>query len=315
MGNLRELSPDAARNAAGFVESMKQLKALSGLTYRELEERAARNGEVLARSTLADVLRRTGLPRPEVLAAFVRACGDGERVDAWLAARERIASAAGEADPEPSAPPSTALEAPPPTEEPMEQEETPRQPRNRRRLTLIGVALALPLLAVGAWSLLPDGDGSDGPAPADGWVTIHPAGDTDLCLTEGRDQAGAYDSAVAAHLPCVDAPIPRTYLEPAGEGRYRVQWHHPEMGKGCLAVMNGGPVKGMIEPRDDCSGATLFVLESVPDGYGGPEGFRFRATPDGRCVGTSGKDMFQGSEAVMEPCANTRDQVFEIREN
>ncbi len=313
MGNPRDLSPDAARDAAGFVEVMKQLKELSGLTYRELEERAARNGEVLARSTLADVLRRTGLPRPEVLAAFVRACGDGERVDVWLAARERITEA--EPEPEPAAPPSAVPAAPPPTEEPMEQEEPPRPlrlPRNRRRLTLIGAALALPLLAVGAWALLPDGDGSDAADPADGWVTIHPADDTGLCLTEGRDRAGAYDSAVAAHVPCAQAPVPRTYLEPAGEARYRVQWHHPEMGKGCLAVMDGGPVKGMIEPRDDCTGATLFTLEPGPDGS---DAFRLRATPDGRCVGTSGKEATEGTEAVMEPCADTRDQLYVIREN
>ncbi|MEJ1201171.1 MULTISPECIES: hypothetical protein [unclassified Streptomyces] len=110
MGNLGELSPHAARDAAGFVESMKQLKQLSGLTYRELEEQAARNGEVLARSTLADVLRRPGLPRPDVLAVFVRACGDGHRVGDWLDARERIA----EAKPEPRPPAATSTSASPP---------------------------------------------------------------------------------------------------------------------------------------------------------------------------------------------------------
>ncbi|CAM5270910.1 hypothetical protein SALBM217S_03965 [Streptomyces griseoloalbus] len=84
MGNLRELSPYAAEDAAGFVESMRRLKELSGMTFRELEEQAGRNGDVLARSTLADVLRRDRLPRPDVLAAFVRACGDGQRVGDWL---------------------------------------------------------------------------------------------------------------------------------------------------------------------------------------------------------------------------------------
>ncbi|MCZ0207671.1 tetratricopeptide repeat protein [Streptomyces sp. UMAF16] len=90
MGSLGELSPYEARDAAGFIELMRQLKERSGLTYRELEERAARSGDVLARSTLADVLRRCTLPRPEVLAGFVRACGDEQRLDAWLDARERV---------------------------------------------------------------------------------------------------------------------------------------------------------------------------------------------------------------------------------
>ncbi|MEV1078135.1 helix-turn-helix transcriptional regulator [Streptomyces sp. NPDC050211] len=90
MGNLGELAPHEARDAAGFIESMQQLKERSGLTYRKLEERAARSGDVLARSTLADVLRRRTLPRPDVLAAFVRACGDGHWVGAWLDARDRV---------------------------------------------------------------------------------------------------------------------------------------------------------------------------------------------------------------------------------
>ncbi|MEU9602425.1 hypothetical protein AB0E06_37215 [Streptomyces sp. NPDC048109] len=93
MGNLGEPSPYDAHDAAGFVESMRQLKEHSGRTYRELEEQAARNGDVLARSTLADILRRTSLPRPNVLTVFVRACGDGQRVGAWLDARDRIAAA------------------------------------------------------------------------------------------------------------------------------------------------------------------------------------------------------------------------------
>lgn len=41
MGNLGELSPYEARDAAGFIESMQQLKERSRLTYRELEAQAA----------------------------------------------------------------------------------------------------------------------------------------------------------------------------------------------------------------------------------------------------------------------------------
>lgn len=304
MGNLRDLSPCAARDAAGFVESMKQLKELSGLTYRELEEQAARNGDVLARSTLADVLRRPGLPRPEVLAAFVRACGDGQRVGAWLEARERIAEAKPEplpAEPEPETEPT----APPPPEEPA------RQRRDRRRLLVIASALSVPLLAVGAWSLLPtDADATH--TPADGWVTIRPADRTDLCLTDGRDRAGAYDSAVAVRLPCAQAPVPRTYLEPAGEGMYRIQWHHPEMGKGCLTVMDRGPAKGMIEPRDDCTGATVFHLDPAPDDS---DGFRLRPARSDQCIGTTDNETTAGTEAVQEPCTDTPDQYFVVRED
>lgn len=69
---------------------MRHLKRRSGLTYRQLEERAAERGDVLPRSTIADVLSGRTMPRPDLLTAFVRACGSGEQEAEWLRARERI---------------------------------------------------------------------------------------------------------------------------------------------------------------------------------------------------------------------------------
>ncbi|MFF3656110.1 helix-turn-helix domain-containing protein [Streptomyces olivochromogenes] len=87
----RALALQELRTAAELNAELRELKARSRLTYRQLEERAARHGELLPRSTLADVLRNGSLPRPELLAAFVRACGEGDDVDEWLAARQRAA--------------------------------------------------------------------------------------------------------------------------------------------------------------------------------------------------------------------------------
>ncbi|MFG2349332.1 helix-turn-helix domain-containing protein [Streptomyces phaeochromogenes] len=84
-------TPQEPRNAAEFAARLRRLKDRSGLSYRQLEERAADRGEVLPRSTLADVLRHDALPRPEMLAAFLNACGAGREAEAWLAARNRIA--------------------------------------------------------------------------------------------------------------------------------------------------------------------------------------------------------------------------------
>ena len=61
MENQDEPVLSEVRDPAGFIESMRRLKQQSGLTYRELEERASQVGDVLPRSTLADVLRRTSL--------------------------------------------------------------------------------------------------------------------------------------------------------------------------------------------------------------------------------------------------------------
>lgn len=86
-----ELAPETARTSAEYVALLRRLKERSGLTYRQLEQRAAERGEVLARSTLADVLRRDALPRAEVVSALVRACGVPETaIPAWLAVRERL---------------------------------------------------------------------------------------------------------------------------------------------------------------------------------------------------------------------------------
>ncbi|MFF2236302.1 RICIN domain-containing protein [Streptomyces anulatus] len=321
MGNLGELSPYEARDAAGFIELMQQLKERSGLTYRELEAQAAQNGDVLARSTLADVLRRTSLPQPSLLSTFVRACGDGQRVGAWLDARDRIATGAAAVSatvssfvPDVDATAETHLQ----TEEPPDSQ--PR--RTKRRTVALTAALMVPLLALAAWELLPGGSEAPGagvPAaaatasrtPADGWVTIRPARTPDLCLTDGRDRHGTYNSAVAVQLRCAQAAVPRTYLEPVGENLYRIQWHHPQMGKGCLTVMGADQIKGMLEPRDDCTQGTLFRLELTA--ADSAEAFRLRPAPSSRCIGILDNDTAEGAEAIEEPCTGAADQRFFIR--
>ncbi|MFI2511251.1 hypothetical protein [Streptomyces sp. NPDC018972] len=238
---------------------MQQLKERSGLTYRELEERAARNGDMPARSTLADVLRRTSLPRPDVLAAFVRACGDGQRAGSWLEARERIAarpaasgagaeseSRQGWASDAVTGMVTDASEAEPASGTVVQAGAgtsvlTAWPRRTKKRTAVIAASVVVPLPALSSWALLPDdsdsdsdsGSGYDSGAATDAWVTIRPARTPDLCLTEGRDRAGRYESAVAAQFPCDEAPVPRAYLQPMmGEGMYQIQWHHPQQGKG-----------------------------------------------------------------------------------
>lgn len=308
-----ELSPYEAQDAASFIGLMQQLKERSGLTYRELEVRAARNGDVLARSTLADILKRTGLPRPDVLAAFVRACGDGPRVGAWLDSRNRIAAAGSAAAPAVVPSPASNAEATAGAQLQSEHSRAPRKRRAKRRVVAAATSLMVPALALAAWALFPDRSATSSRLPADGWVTIRPARTPDLCLTDGRDRDGAYPSAVAVQLPCAQATVPRTYLEPVGEGLYRIQWHHPVEGKGCLTVMSTGPVKSMLEPRNNCAQATLFRLE--PASTTGAEGFRFRSADSSRCIGIAHNDTAQGAEAIEEQCTRATDQRFLIRKD
>ncbi|MGW4897298.1 XRE family transcriptional regulator [Kitasatospora sp. NPDC004240] len=313
--------------ASELLEAMRELKDHSGLTFRQIEDRAAANGEVLARSTLADTLRRPGLPKPEVLAAFVRACEDGARVDEWLAARQRIADALAEPPPDP-APPSTTEPADPsdpsdPTgsSDPTEAVEHPgaaTRPR-RRRWALPAALVAGCLIAAGTGlALLGERDHpTDGPrtsaGPAGGPVRIRPASAPALCLTEGRDPLARYSSAIAAQRPCGTAVPPRTVLEALGGGLYRIRWVHPEFGEGCLTLLRGGPAAGLLEPREDCEGASRFRIEQAAAG-----GFLVRAPGDGSfCVGmadTAGRPPAADAayapevEAVEQPCAEGLDR-------
>ncbi|MDT9680572.1 hypothetical protein RND61_00495 [Streptomyces sp. TRM76323] len=92
----RAPEPWDVHDPAGFVARLQALKDWSGLTYRELTARAEAAGDSLPRSTVANMLMRGTLPREELLAAFVRACGAGPReTELWLSARKRLATRRG----------------------------------------------------------------------------------------------------------------------------------------------------------------------------------------------------------------------------
>jgi hypothetical protein len=83
-------------DAAAFVAALRRLKAWSGLSYRRLERHPADAGHCLPYSTAATMLGRERLPREELVAAFVAACGiRGDQAQAWLDARTDIACGRG----------------------------------------------------------------------------------------------------------------------------------------------------------------------------------------------------------------------------
>ncbi|MFE6715612.1 helix-turn-helix domain-containing protein [Streptomyces sp. NPDC057695] len=84
--------PREARTPAEFLAALQALKERSGLTYRELSSRAEARGDVLPRSTVANMLTRATLPRDELLTAFVRACGaTPDELTEWRRARTELA--------------------------------------------------------------------------------------------------------------------------------------------------------------------------------------------------------------------------------
>lgn len=95
--------PESATTPADLVSRMRSLKDWSGLSYRELSRRAACHGDFLPRSTLAEALGRSDLPREDLVAALGRACGlPPAEVDRWVLARRTLA--AGWISPQPARP-------------------------------------------------------------------------------------------------------------------------------------------------------------------------------------------------------------------
>ncbi|MGI5350751.1 helix-turn-helix domain-containing protein [Streptomyces sp. CA-250714] len=84
-----------AQDVSEFLECLRQLKEASGLTLRQLEERAAAAGDYLPRSTLSSMLSGRRPPRPELLAAFVRACGHERNLAEWVRTRDALAQGEG----------------------------------------------------------------------------------------------------------------------------------------------------------------------------------------------------------------------------
>lgn len=245
-----------------FIASLRDLKQRSGLTYRQLEKRAAEQGKVLARSTLADVLAGKRLPAPDVLDAFVHACGEGDQVDSWQQARASMA--------EPAATPAV----------------------QRRRSVWWSAAAALVVLAAaGTWFAVSSGrqDPPAGTSIPTSPVRIRPVAAPDLCLTDGHVRDGRYGPLVAVQRPCSAVAPQTTTLEPLGSGAYRIAWQHPQFGKGCLKVLEDG----LLEPWDDCTKATPFTLERSADEY--------TLRVEGRgCVGIAGTG--ESAEALVGEC-------------
>ncbi|WP_058042036.1 XRE family transcriptional regulator [Streptomyces roseifaciens] len=280
-----------ARDAGEFTDRMRRLKERSGLTYRELEQRAQDRGEVLPRSTLSDVLQRQSLPRPELLVAFLHVCGveDEREIAAWLETRTRIEGASG----------------------------SRRRLRSKPLAAAVAV-IAVLLLAAGVWTLLPDDEGearTPAAAAVRGWVEIRPARAPHLCLTEGRDRSGAYTSAIAAQRPCKEARPPHTYLKPVHDGPdapHYIEWHHPTHGRGCLTIRRSAPAKGMLEPWDACTRANKdqqFRVEPA----GTESRYRLRAESTSQCIGISSDDTRPEAEAVEKRCADGPEQQFLIK--
>ncbi|GLF96898.1 XRE family transcriptional regulator [Streptomyces yaizuensis] len=96
MEDIRSRPPDSG-GAAGFVAALRTLKTTTGLTYRQLEQKASAEGRFVGRSTLANALTRDKIPSEAVVVAVVKGCGGGDEALAeWLRVRHRLAAGPAE---------------------------------------------------------------------------------------------------------------------------------------------------------------------------------------------------------------------------
>ncbi|GHF35073.1 hypothetical protein GCM10010218_15310 [Streptomyces mashuensis] len=231
----REGGPDPARvrDAAGLVAQMRELRDRSGLTYRQLQRRAAEQGMVLPRSTLSDALARDAVPRPELVEAFVVACGDGARLGEWLEARRRVA--------EEEAPAVPAVEP-------------RRRAWVRRRYVWPAVAVAVLGLAYGVFVVLPDrpdGDGERHPRVA---ATMPAAGRGGaFSLFEARSAKGATVASVGYR-----------YWD-TGDGWYGIEYVLPYSRDDREAYDDGWGGR-LLMHYEDRTGRHTAVLAGNPDG-------------------------------------------------
>ncbi|MFF2014045.1 helix-turn-helix domain-containing protein [Streptomyces sp. NPDC058195] len=302
----RAPDPQEARSGPEFVALLRTLKDASGLTFRELALRAEAAGDVLPRSTIANMLARASVPREELLAAFVRACGLGpDQIRDWLAVRAELAAhgrRTGPGEPSVGGPAATgALFGEPPTV-PLPG---PPAPRRRIRVLTVATAAAVALAAgVTAVLLVPgdeDGDRANGPVtgPVTGRTVQLRSVDSGLCFSEKRGT----DLGWLYQVPCGQDTIPAFSLLPLGDDAWRIVTDHPVYDKGCTGVIDQAPDAGAPLQDQECGlrgRAEEFLIQPVGDPV---EGYRIRPAHTRLCVGTENGSVRRGARLVQAGCA------------
>ncbi|MFD7320100.1 helix-turn-helix domain-containing protein [Streptomyces sp. NPDC059875] len=314
--------PREATDAASFIARLQELKDWSGLTYRELSARAEALGDVLPRSTVANMLARSTVPREELLTSFVRACGvaPGE-LESWQTVRKELAVRGVYADPgvdqgvdagvdadSATADTDTAWPAvPEPTAGPGSEPPPPGPgPRSRIRRTVVALVAVTALVLAGVsvvFALVRDGGGTvpaTPTAPADGDVRIRVIG-SDLCLNERRGGR----SGQIHQRACEGADVPRYSLRHLGAGHWRIVSDHPDYGPGCSGIPSGGRIADAAFEDSECgdpSRVERFLLEH----FGSPvTGYRIvpaGSATAGSCVTVVGDRTAEWAKLAQAAC-------------
>ncbi|MCX5204110.1 hypothetical protein OG897_21995 [Streptomyces sp. NBC_00237] len=338
---MLEPDPRGARTPAEFVSLLHALKEWSGLTYRELTTRAEAAGDVLPRSTVANMLSRTSVPREELMAAYARACGCAPAaVEEWLTVRKELAvrgrrkaessspapessspapessspapessspapESVGESlrEPGPTAPrsPTEVLAATDEQPPPAGPEVTSRRPMSRTKVLVVALALAV-VGATVAWVVHAPGDDSEAP----GGVPAAPApGDRTLRATHSGLCLGerpAVQSGKVYQRPCEDR-LPQYSLVRTGELDWRIASFHPEFKEGCMGVHWSWKKPGAWVEDDSCENRDPGAETFRFEPVGKPvEGYRMRVQHTEMCLTVPGASRAEWTALEQRPC-------------
>jgi hypothetical protein len=241
---VSSIDPNTARTAEDYVMLLRQVRAISELSYWQIEERAREAGFELEPSLLVETLGLADLPDEQLVTAMLHACGHGDEVDDWLAVRSRLAAMQADQKPDlqpdlrpdlrPDQDPSSAqtlvtpLAAVPDTPaEPIATLSSPRPRHTLRvpgkgsrraphnRLAVLGVAAGLAILAVTSIAVIVsavrDDDGSARPPVYAPGMPTATDGYTLPASTTPTGQPSAEPTPTAAASPSVTpsaSPLP-----------------------------------------------------------------------------------------------------------
>jgi hypothetical protein len=306
---LADLRPEAARTPGEYVALLRRLRKLSSLTYREISERAEVVGDVLPTSTLATMLGRNTLPREQLVAALVRACGLGPgEVERWLDVRRQLVS---DEMPEPNGAP--AQQAGPnlrnqmgpvrPTEEPDSLTRTRRGWPIPAAIGFVAGALVATAASIALAAgrspepsqpqqenrLVGRDEQASAELPEPGGYRLRLA-HSGMCVSERPES----DLGHVFQTDCADAMPPMT-LDAVGDELFRIRTNHPRFGQGCMGVDHASRESPGIVADGYCDtdSAQDFRLEPVAKPV---QGFRIRPAHSNMCLG-----VVDGSTDVWAP--------------
>jgi hypothetical protein len=316
--------PESAGSSAELVTLMQQLRQWAGLSYRQLERRAEQAGDALPRATLAGALSRSDLPRPDLLAAYVRACGcDADTVNAWLEARRRIAvGAAAEQSSDPVEEPVAPVASPEPAPA------AARPGSKRRRVVVATASTAVAALLAGAFTL----HQLDQPADQNKTQTQQALPTPVVTVTETVPGAAPESAAASPSTPAASSASPgggsrpgtgpQPATPPAAEAKPAPTPTPPAAGtlppSGFARIQPAGSGLCLTEglERDRSANRTSEVAVQLPCGQQGPRTYLEKVGADtyqiqwhnpGKGVGCLGVDgAYTGVGALMGPgdCTN-----------